>query len=50
MYGMMRASLLFYLKLVDKLIADGFELITHMIPVYCQQDGKWKANDCMLAC
>jgi hypothetical protein len=26
MYGMMRASLLFYLKLVDELIADGFEL------------------------
>jgi hypothetical protein len=26
MYGMMRASLLFYLKLVDELIEDGFEL------------------------
>jgi hypothetical protein len=26
MYGMMRALLLFYLKLVDELIADGFEL------------------------
>jgi hypothetical protein len=26
MYGTMRASLLFYLKLVDELIADGFEL------------------------
>jgi hypothetical protein len=26
MYGMMWASLLFYLKLVDELIADGFEL------------------------
>jgi hypothetical protein len=26
MYGMMRSPLLFYLKLVDELIADGFEL------------------------